>query len=141
MAMTTNIFDRTLAETNDWIEELNDELGRNDAHHALQAMRAVFHALRDELSVEQNAQLTAQLPTILRGIYYEAWRPKPFVEHSDVDTFLDHVAIACEGYARFIEPGEIATSVFAVLERRVSGECRKIRATLPKDLRELWPEP
>jgi uncharacterized protein (DUF2267 family) len=135
-----DLYDRTLNETNAWIDDVEYELETRDPKRAFQALRAVFHALREELSIEQNAQLSAQLPTLLRGIYFEAWKPKLDVRHSDIDTFLDRVGLACEGYAPLFDPAEIATSVFAVLERQISGECRKIRATLPKELRELWPE-
>jgi len=135
-----DLFDRTLNETKEWIDDVEYELETKDAKRALHALRAVFHALRDELSIEQNAQLSAQLPTLLRGIYFEAWKPKFDVRHSDIDTFLDRVGLACEGYAPLFDPGTLVTSVFAVLERQISGECSKIRATLPKDLRNLWPE-
>jgi len=141
--MTTthlDLYDRTLTETNAWIDDVEYELQITDPKRALQALRAVLHALREELSIEQNAQLSAQLPTLLRGIYYEAWKPKFDLRHSDIATFLDRVGIACEGSAPGLDPAEIAASVFAVLERQISGECLKIRATLPKDLRGLWPE-
>lgn len=142
MALGTHleIFDRTMSQTKEWIDDVEYELDSDDAHRAFQVLRAVLHALRDELSVEQSAHLSAQLPTLLRGIYFESWHPNPSVRHSDVETFLDRVAQGCEGYADVTEPGEIAASVFAVLERRIAGECSKIRASLPKDLRGLWPE-
>jgi uncharacterized protein (DUF2267 family) len=136
----TGIFDRTVGETNDWLADLNYELDCADSAVALQALRSVLHALREELSVEQSAQLTAQFPTLIRGFYYEGWRPKNGVHHSDLEAFLEHVAQGCGSYAEIVEPYNIAASVFAVLERHVSGECAKIRASLPKDLRGLWPE-
>ncbi|MEU3889714.1 DUF2267 domain-containing protein [Streptomyces sp. NPDC029041] len=39
------------------------------------ALRAVLHPLRDHLPVETAVQFGAQLPTLVRGVYYDGWRP------------------------------------------------------------------
>ena len=53
----------------------------------------MLHALRDRLTVDVAAKLAAQLPTFIRGVYYEDWDPSrtPLPIH-DVDAFLDRVA-------------------------------------------------
>ena len=56
------VFDTTLQKTNAWLKEVMDELGSSDRHQAYLALRAVLHALRDRLTVEEVAQLGAQLP-------------------------------------------------------------------------------
>lgn len=133
------MFEHFCNQARPWIEDVRYELETEDAGQALHALRAVMHALRDELSVSQNAQLSAQLPAILRGIYFEDWKPAEAVHHSSLDEFLNNVARGLAGYAGAFDAYAIAQSVFGVLEDHISGECRKIRATLPKDLRELWP--
>jgi len=35
----------------------------------------VLHAPRDRLPVQETADLAAQLPVLIRGIYYEGWDP------------------------------------------------------------------
>ena len=35
----------------------------------------MLHTLRDRLTVDVAAKLAAQLPTLIRGIYYEDWDP------------------------------------------------------------------
>jgi len=42
-----------------------------DERRAYNALRAVLHALRDRLTTEEIAQFGAQLPTFVRGVYYE----------------------------------------------------------------------
>lgn len=138
---TTHIelFDRTIQETQAWLSEVMAETGLRDRHYALQALRAVLHALRDEISVEQNAALSAQLPTMIRGLYFEGWVPNFAPEHGTSGAFLRKVERTFFGYAEPFDVERITPGVLGVLERRLSDECRKIRATLPKDLRDLWP--
>jgi uncharacterized protein (DUF2267 family) len=44
-----------------------------DRRRAYRALAAVLHALRDRLTVDEVAQLGAQLPILVRGLYYDQW--------------------------------------------------------------------
>jgi len=126
--------------TNTWLKELMDELGWDDRHRAYRALAAVLHALRDRLSVAEAADLGAQLPMLIRGLYYEGWTPKgkPIKERKRED-FLAHIAAAFPG-SPDTYPEAIAWAVFKVLERRVSaGEIHDILHVLPAGIRSLWP--
>jgi len=63
-------FDSTLQTTNIWLNDILGQLGWQDHHRAYHALRAVLHALRDRLTVDQAAALAAQLPMLVRGFYY-----------------------------------------------------------------------
>src|SRR5207248_2021300 len=53
-------FDTTLQTTHIWLNELTDLTGwRDNRHRAYLALRAVLHALRDRLSVDDAAALGA----------------------------------------------------------------------------------
>ena len=69
-----DVFDETLHKTNTWLKEIGETLG-SDRRGAYQALRAVLHCLRDRLTTDKAAHLGDQLPMLIRGIYYEAWRP------------------------------------------------------------------
>ena len=120
------------------LKELADELGDEDRHYAYRALRAVLHALRDRLPVDVTAKLAAQLPTLIRGIYYEDWDPSrtPLPIH-DVDAFLERVAH--EGrMAGETEASLAVTAVTRILQRRVSpGEIDELLAVLPDKFRVL----
>jgi uncharacterized protein (DUF2267 family) len=127
--------------TNTWIKELTVELGWDDRQRAYHALGAVLHALRDRLTVVEAADLGAQLPLLIRGLYYEGWNPngKPIKERRRED-FLAHIAAAFRSDAATF-PESIAWAVFKVLERHVSaGELRDVRHVLPAPIRSLWPE-
>jgi len=96
--------------------------------------------LRDRLTVTEAADLGAQLPMLIRGLYYEGWGPtgKPIKERKRED-FLAHIAAAFPGSPNTY-PEQIAWAVFKLLERRVSsGEIRDILHVLPAPIRSLWP--
>jgi uncharacterized protein (DUF2267 family) len=138
------VFDSTLQKTNGWLKDLMHELGWDDRHKAYLALRATLHALRDRLTVEEVAQLGAQLPMLIRGFHYEGWDPadKPLRERHE-EQFLVRISRqfsddACGSPYRSVS--EIARAVFTVLARRVTeGEIEDVKHVLPAELRELWP--
>jgi uncharacterized protein (DUF2267 family) len=142
MSVTTiGPIERTIHAANEWLNELMQELRWDDRERAYHALGAVLHALRDRLTVAEAADLGAQLPMLIRGLYYEGWNPsgKPVKERKKED-FLAHIEIACKGHAE-IYPEELAWAVFKLLDRRVSaGEIRDIKHVLPAAIRSLWPQ-
>lgn len=52
------VFDDTVQKTNIWLNEVMDELGP-DRQRAYRALRAVLHTLRDRLTTEEAAHLSA----------------------------------------------------------------------------------
>jgi uncharacterized protein (DUF2267 family) len=134
------VFDRTLQTTNIWLGEIMNEIGP-DRQVAWHALRAVLHALRDRLSVEQATNLGAQLPMMVRGAYYDQWQPADKPERQrHVDEFIARVAEGLQS-TRALDP-ELATRVvFKVISKHVSqGQVGKIKQALPHELRALWPD-
>ena len=58
----------------EWLKELKDKGELADEAAAYKVLRAVLHQLRDRLTFEEAVDLGAQLPIIIRGLYYEGWR-------------------------------------------------------------------
>ena len=134
-----SIIERSAEAAHLWYRDVAAELETDDLHYAAGALRVVLHALRDRLSVEEAAQLAAQLPTLIRGIYYEGWRPggRHRLER-DVDAFLTHVATDGK-MAGETEASHAVAAVARVLHRHVSeGELEDVLAILPTALRSLF---
>jgi uncharacterized protein (DUF2267 family) len=133
-----SIIERSVEKANVWLKELAEALGDEDRHYAYRALRAVLHTLRDRMTVEVAAKFAAQLPTLIRGIYYEDWTPSrtPLAIH-DVDAFLDRVAK--EGrMAGETEASLAVTAVMGVLRAHLTpGEIDGVLAVLPDKLRVL----
>jgi uncharacterized protein (DUF2267 family) len=139
-ATALDVFDTTLHKTNIWLNDLMQVLGWPDRHKAYSALRATLHALRDRLTVEEVAQLGAQLPMLIRGFYYEGWDPtgKP-VRVRQKEQFLARIEEQFRGDDR-IDPEQVARVVFTVLAKRVSeGEIEDVKHVLPAEIRDLWP--
>ncbi len=132
------ILDRSVEKAHIWINDLAEELGTEDVHEAYRVLRAFLHALRDHLSVDEAAQLAAQLPIFVRGVFYEGWDPSSAPTRSrDVDSFLARIA----GEARLAgetEASFAAAAASRVLRRHISeGEGRSVLRVLPQTLREV----
>ena len=131
--------DHTIQETNVWLKTLAEELHFADRHHAYSALRAVLHALRDRLPPEGAVHLGAQLPIVIRGLYYEGWRMgKPTADHN-VQQFAEHVRKQLPPQFP-LDPLTVTNGVFKLLWERIDpGESAKVIDHLPQALRTLWP--
>jgi uncharacterized protein (DUF2267 family) len=133
-------FDSTIQTTNTWLKELMEWMGWQDRHRAYHALRAVLHALRDRLTVDEVVTLGAQLPMLVRGFYYEGWHlaGKPLKERRK-EVFLSHIAEAFRD-SPDVDPEEVTRAVFQVLAKHVTaGEVESVKHCLPTELRSLWP--
>lgn len=133
-----SVTQRGVEQANIWLEQLAEQLGTDDHEQAYRVLHAYLHALRDRLPVDESAQLAAQLPTLIRGIYFQDWKPSatPVTYHGFTDfleRMIDEAKLDGETSASF------ATSAAAtVLRRHVSaGELEDVLAVLPADLKPI----
>lgn len=114
-----------------WPKEL-----RNQSYAAL---RAVLHTLRDRLTVEETAQLGAQLPMLVRGMFYAEWDPSKVPMKLNREEFMQRIR---ERFPYQIE-GDIEQLEFTVLQavrRYISdGEWDDVKSAMPKDLAAALP--
>ena len=134
------VFDETLQVTHIWLKDLMERLETGDRHRAYLALRTVLHALRDRLAPDEAAHLSAQLPMLVRGFFFEGWRPSVTPTHERRrDEFLYRVRRELPPDSDFDVEGAVI-AVFELLAARVApGEIRKVAGALPPEIRELWP--
>lgn len=135
-------FETTLQKTHSWLDELARIGGFDDESQAYTAARAVLHALRDRLIVNEAAHLGAQLPMLIRGFYYEGWHPAktPRDDLHHKEEFVEAVRQNLRHAADRIDAEHATRSVFGLLQEKVTrGEIEDVKQELPKDLQELWP--
>jgi uncharacterized protein (DUF2267 family) len=135
------VFDSTVHQTNVWLKAIMGRLGTEDRHRAYLALRMTLQALRDRLQPEMAVHLGAQLPMLVRGVYYEDWHMAgtPTRERHK-EEFLAHIAAAFRRDPQ-VDAEQVARAVFAVLVEHIDpGQVSKVIAALPHELRELWPQ-
>ena len=135
-----SMMSHTVQLSQEWLKELTINAGLADETEALSVLRAVLHQLRDRLTVDEGVQLAAQLPTLIRGIYYEGWQPRhvPDKAISSRQQFLD--ALTLRLLPHRLPPEPMARSVFTLLAHHLDpGEISDVIGQLPDDIKGLWP--
>jgi uncharacterized protein (DUF2267 family) len=135
------IFDSYIDAANHWLKELATtlELGTNDTHRALHALRAGLHAIRDRLPSTEVLDLGAQLPTLIRGIYFEGWslRNDPTKIRSR-SALIARVENELHGDPK-LAAIDVLRAVIELLTKHVSaGEIADVTSTLPRSIAALW---
>jgi len=133
-------FTTTIDKTNRILHEIETELGwpREHRNQSYAALRGVLHAVRDRLTVEETAQLGAQLPMLVRGIYYEGWDPTR-TPRMHLDEFLQRIR---QEFPYDVPGGieAVVRTVLGTLRQHVSeGEWADVKSAMPKDLATILP--
>lgn len=135
-AMTTkgDNFNYALNTANSWLSDVRAEFGTLDRRFAHRVLRAWLHTLRDRLTVDSAAKFGAQLPELLRGIYYDGWDPSrvpiKFSQGEYVERF------AAEARISAADVRSAAATVARALANRLSpGQLDEALAQIPEDLR------
>ena len=135
-------FDTTVDKTNHILRQIEETYGwpkerRNQSYNAL---RAVLHALRDRLTVDETAHFAAQLPMLIRGLYYDGWDPSRVPKKMHRDDFLNKVRREMPPYE--LEGGMeglVHTVAQALRLYITDGEWENTKAQMPKDLAAALP--
>ena len=132
------VFDKTLETTHIWLNEIMEDLGP-DKQVAWKVLSTVLHKLRDRLPIGLAAHLGAQLPLLVRGVYYDQFEPSKMpTECNSREEFVAEVAEWLTD-TRPVDPDEAIRAVFRVLSRHISkGQIDHVKQALPRSLRQSW---
>ncbi len=132
-------FDASVSASEAWIDDLMRRLGWHDRERVYLALLATLHALRDCLPRDEAVYVGAQLPPLLRGLYYEGWHPGGRGPAQSRSAFLTRIH---DGVRREpgVDPEQVSRAVFSLLAARMSAaELEDAKAATPKTLHNLWP--
>ena len=133
-------FDETVQLSNLWLNELTRAVNWDDKTRTYRLLRATLHALRDRLMAHEAVHFGAQLPMLLRGVYYEGWHMKDTAPAERTKReFLAHIEAAFKRDPN-VDTEELVKEVFKLLTRKISaGEIDDVKHALPAEVRALWP--
>jgi uncharacterized protein (DUF2267 family) len=123
----------------EWIDDLQRRLGWHDRERVYRVLLATLHALRDSRARDEVVYIGAQLPPLLRGLYYEGWHPSTGRTACSRSAFLERIHDSVHRDPG-IDTEEVARAVFALLAARLpAAEVEDAKAATPKQLHNLWP--
>ena len=141
-AQGLEVIDHSVHTTHEWINELAGRLDWTSKRSALRLLRTTLQHVRDHLMSDELAQFSAQLPLLIRGMFFEGWAPKrtPLKDRSAAG-FIEVIEERMRDTEEYRGSQDIRY-VFDLLNARLSaGEIEDVRACLPSAIRGLWPEP
>jgi uncharacterized protein (DUF2267 family) len=132
------VFDKTLQTTHIWLDEVMAAIGP-DRQVAWKVLSVVLRKLRDRLPVETAAHLSAELPLLIRGVFYDQYQPaKQPTRCRDMEEFVAEVAEWLTD-TRPVDPRLAVRTVFQVLSHHIpEGQIDNVRDSLPRDIRAFW---
>ncbi|NMT65123.1 DUF2267 domain-containing protein [Marinobacter orientalis] len=138
MQSSIDIVDHNIKTINTWLKDISEELDLIGEEEAWLRLKAVLQTLRDRITVDEAADFAAQLPIIVRGLYFEGWHPAE-TPHKWRDR-----AEYMEAFSRKLKDegdGErTLKAVLRVLDRHLdSNELNRVKEMHPKELWDLWP--
>ena len=129
-------FESSIDKTNLILKEIEQAYGwpKQRRNQSYAALRTVLQLLRDRLPVQESVQFAAQLPVLVRGVYFDGWDPSNVPIKLNREDFLFEVR---QGFPYDVEGGaeSVVQTVLNALRRHISpGEWDDVKATMPKDL-------
>jgi uncharacterized protein (DUF2267 family) len=134
MLRSVEAIERSVHKTNEWLSDLAAELGIEDKEDAWRILKVYMQMLRDQLTIDEAAQLAAQLTLVLRGAFFEGFDPGRQDKLRDRDEFLARFAERA-GVTYAARAVEAATSV--VRRHITAGEMDDVLSQLPSEVREV----
>jgi len=141
---TRNI-DEAVHKLNMWLLDLMKAMKWDSRERALSAYRATLHTVRDLLPDNNVVHFGAQLPLILKGIFYDGWtlKARPTYQVNTAAQFYDLVRFEL-GSANLKFDNEtirqFTKAIFQNMTKHMGEkEMRKVKALLRENVRDIIP--
>jgi len=132
-------FDEAVRSAEEWVDDITKRLGWRDSARGYLALLAAHRALRDCLQRDDAIYLGAQLPILLRGLYYDGWHRGAHSVARKRDAFLGRIHDSIHRDPA-VDPEHVARAALALLTARLpAAELEDAKAATPSDLHNLWP--
>ncbi|MGC5020045.1 DUF2267 domain-containing protein [Micromonospora sp. DT47] len=134
-------FESSLERTNLILKDIEQAYGwpKEQRNQSYCALRTVLHLLRDRMPVQESVEFAAQLPVLVRGIYFDGWKPMDVPVKLNRDDFLLEVR---QHFPYDVEGGteRVVQVVLDALSRHVTqGQWDDVKDNMPRDMQRMMP--
>lgn len=133
---TPDAFDTAVQKGNIWLKDIEEAGQLRSRFQAYAALRSVLHALRDCAPTAEVVKFSAQLPLMIKGVFFDGWKvsPKPLrLTRDEFDAYIRRSLKEQGG----VDPAVALKAVLAALERHISPSVlRTFQLVLPREVRE-----
>lgn len=137
MSVGITSLDRSLSNSIEWLNDVQEELKWPDKDRVYAATKAVLNTLRDCLTVEEVHQFSAQIPMVWTGMMFDGYDPSGKPIRMKHDEFLQ--AVSDKFGPNPIDAGKATKAVAKVLKEKISeGQYEDIVGNLPSDTKPLF---
>ena len=132
-------FEKTANEATSWVQQIAKKAGQPDRPDwALSALKSVLQTLRDRTPLQEVFHLSAQMPVLIRGLYFEGYKPTGKPDKMNAKQFLARIESDL-GENNNISAEQALYAVLKLLYEKISeGEMEDIRRSMPADIQKLW---
>jgi uncharacterized protein (DUF2267 family) len=128
--------DRSIDKTNTWLADVASSFGTEDRRLAYRVTRSWLHILRDRLPVPVAAHVAAQLPELLRGVFYDGWNPSKVPIKFGREEFISR--FARDAQIHHSEVRRAGRNVTTAMRKHMSdGAINEALGVLPGDIKDL----
>lgn len=138
--MSTEInFEKQCKETHMWVCDVAQRTAYPEREDwAFNALRSVLHAIRDRTTIEEAFHLAAQLPVLLRGYYFEGYRPSAQKVKMNAGQLLIRIRKDLGPSNEISAEDALGTTLKVLYEHISIGELEDVKRSMPKDIVNLW---
>lgn len=138
MTTKTNVaaLDHAMHIAHTWVNDVAREFDTDDREFAYGVLRAWLHTLRDRLTIDAAAHFAAQLPDLIRGVFYAGWNPGVVPQKYDAEAYVVRFAREAN-ISRDDVAKAAAVTTAALLHHLPPAQMDKALGQLPDEIRAL----
>ena len=132
-----DIFASNIEKVREMLKIISIRFGWTDEHRAYSALLAVLHTLRDTFPIEQAIGFGNDLPVLIRGFYYDGWKPSENRERLSKEDFISRVEEFVMPYPEEETEDIIKAVCMALLDSIAPDEVARLKTILPPYINTL----
>lgn len=133
---TPDAFDTAVQKANIWLKDIEAAGNMRSRFQAYAALRSVLHALRDCAPTAEAIKFSAQMPLMIKGVFFDGWKVSPKPHRLSLKEFDDVLRGGLKEH-NGVEPAVALKAVLSAVNRHISPSVLKtFQLVLPSEVHE-----